>query len=884
MACFFPSSLRAQVENSLEIPRVEMVYREIKDFPVDGLRNFVITVSGIIEAQSLPGNVLRVEAVGQGTTFLHIWDSQGRRTFEIEVKGFELGPAINKYRPGFQPGGSQFSYRMTMTNQRIPGFGFLAPLYEHEFNALVPLRRESEWRTTIRAITDARVLNGPDYAPFSGATEPTYMLSYYRTPHLLIGAGDVNYDLGDLSISGFPVRGGLFQYRRGRHDQIQAFGGWLRPFFGNNQFADILPERLYGISGTKEVAPNLLIKPSFAFLNQSSAPPIGGQTFQNDFIGNLAVEAKPLNERITLEGEYGRSKNDNAYRALVEYRPYWGRLLATYRRIGTNYLTLSQGFLLKDFQEATFTADAQPYRTLGFTFNYLFDQFGLGSNTTPFGSKNHNFILTTRWNPDENTDYIGSVTVLKGSGPSSHNDSEVGTFTYERSFEKKRSRLYAQANGFHRNQGIGVGNSTDETGGGLDTRYQRYLSTNLQLFLQQDLQISRVAQANSVFGNQNFTRTNFTWGPSLSYAKSPVTVAVGFNESLFYSGPQSDHFIQPFMTASYSPSQALTLGTRNNLTYDLSNQTTFMTLLGEFTYRFGPGIPDTLVSTFFRAGSLTGRIFIDKNGDGVYSPGETLLDGFQVSMDGGNPLFAKNGEYKFKADPGPHQLLLTVPATYQNYKLTSANPIQINVGTRQELKTDFGLTRGTLLLGSLVVDLNQNGKAEEAEGGAPSSKIRVTGPDFDQTVGVPNSGIYRVFVPQPGTYQVKVLGAELPVGYKTKGSDAVSVNVGEGEFTKAPPLLLEAKRFVTGRAFLDVNKNGAYDPDDPPAAGIQIHLGKYVTKTESDGTFLIPNVEAGRYEVEVSPTQIRGYKVRLPAPVVFGGEARSVEVNLPFQK
>ncbi|MFO1463936.1 MAG: carboxypeptidase-like regulatory domain-containing protein [bacterium] len=885
--CLAPRAALAQIETeNIAVPRIEMTFREIRDIPVPGLREYVLTQSGVVNIEQIPGNVLRLEAVGQGSTFLHIWDSSGRRTLEILVRGLGPSEILTTTRKGFKPGGAKFTYSFRMDNDRIPGIGWQDPIYEHDFESYVPLRGDQEWNTILRALTNPQIKSGPAAAPFSQATEPTYMLSYYRTRRFLIGAGDVSYYPGDLSITGFSLRGGLFQMQsKNGRDRLQVFGGWSRPPYGNNEFLEVTPQQLYGVGGRKELIPGIALVPSFSYLNQSSSPPQFGQTFQNDFVGTLGVEANPLNSKWTVEAEYGRSKDDNAFRGLVEYRPFWGRILGTFRRVGTNYVTLAQGFLLKDFQEADFVLDAQPFRTIDLTFNYQFFQFGLSSNPAIIPSFNHAFFLSGRWRPNENNDYIGSFSVSRNtqSGLPS-NGSELGIFSWQHFFAERRSNLFIQASGEHDFRGATLGPGFDRLGGELQTRYQRNLSEHLRMYLTQDLEVNRIREADT-FGNpDSFLQTFFSYGPSFTWEHGGLSLNGGFYHSMLFSGPQDFNFIQPYFSAYFSPNQALTFGTRANLNYDFRQTQLAMNLTGELVYRFGPGVPDNIASGWSRSGKIRGTVFRDENGDGQRGPEEALLEGFTVQLDGGTPVAAAGGLFQFKTDPGRHQVLLNIPEGYQAYRLTVPNPQDVTVTIGSTAEVPFGLTEGMQVQGRLILDVNENGKVDADEFGVLGTRVRVSGENFSQTVAVPASGVFQAFVPKPGNYRVEISAVDLPSAYRIAGPAAAELRVGPGEFAQFPALLLQAKRYVAGRAFLDVDGDGKFSPADKPLPGIRVQLGRYSTSTTTDGTFLLSGIGPGSYLLQVSPNRTQGYELKAPKELSFEESGKGIELNLPYEK
>src|SRR5690606_37323429 len=81
--CYLSFSLpiyAQEAQTELVAAKYEITLKEILDLPTQSLRNFIVTVPNVVRAERLPGDILRVEGIGQGRTFIHVWDAAGRRT------------------------------------------------------------------------------------------------------------------------------------------------------------------------------------------------------------------------------------------------------------------------------------------------------------------------------------------------------------------------------------------------------------------------------------------------------------------------------------------------------------------------------------------------------------------------------------------------------------------------------------------------------------------------------------------------------------------------------------------------------------------------------------------------------------------------------------
>ncbi|MCP5468031.1 MAG: hypothetical protein H7A32_02040 [Deltaproteobacteria bacterium] len=880
---FFSRVVYAQaLESQVAIPRYELALREVLDIQAQSLRNFVVTIPNIIKADRLPGDVLRIEGVGQGRTFIHVWDAAGRHTYEIEVLGFGRASVQRLKRKGYSPKGAQLSYRMRTIGERRQGVGWRDPLYEHEFEARVPVNKQSEWYTIGRASTNTRVLDGPTGVPFSQATEPTYILSYYRTPRFTLALGDASFTASELSVRGFPFRGALFEYHKDR-DRAQVFAGWSRPLYGFGEYLEIQKPRVYGFSGTKEVLGNVFFHNSFVFLDQDGATDIDGTPFEDDYIYTVGMSALPIRKNIYIEGEYGRSKLDNSMRILVEWRPYWGNILAYYRRIGTNYVDLSRGFLINDFQEGNFSTNFQPTRRLNFNVNYRFNENGLASDSS-VSSKNHSVYLTGQFDQNDNVNYISSFTLTRSQNASSSYAIERGSFMYNRYFDEHRRRLYAELRADHSHQRtFSSGDVRDNLGGNFDARYRHFLNKNFELIGNMEVFISRISQSSNQ-DTKSYFLTNASWGPEVIYTRENIYATAGFNHSFTISDLTNSHFIQPFLTAVYKPNSSLALEASINSTYDFIESDYTLSLLGQLTYRFGPGIADTPFSSKVRETvKVIGKIFFDNNVNGIQDEDENLVTGLNVRLND-KEINANNGTFKLEATAGRDELQVLLGKEYESFRVTTPNPLKVEGIPGETVKVNFGLFEGSLLVGRVLVDENQNLEPDQGEFGPAGIQIKIFGQGFEKIVTTNPGGRFSAHVPKLGSYQAEIVKRSLPVGYQAIGEEVLSAEVSKNQVGHLDPFFIEAQRSVYGIVFMDTNKNGIYDEGEQLATGVQISIGEEVQESAEDGGYIFRDLPSGKYKIKVSPQKLGNYQLKLnQTSLSLPQEPRNVEINIPYQ-
>lgn len=885
-----------------EIPILQMSINDIKDIPVENFRNFIITTPNVVEIQNLPNNILRVKASGPGTTLVYIWDAHGRKTIRFDVSNFAASQMTN-YRPGFNPQGTEFSYHTALTNQVANG-QLISPFWNHDFTASVPIHQKNEWRTLLSATTNASGINNDiSYAPFSGASYPNQMLSYYRTPKFTVAAGDVNYNPGELSITSFPLRGGSVEvYKNGTQDELEIFGGLSRPRVRSDYIFNDPKDYLYGFSGAKEIWPNIVLKSSFVYLDQPTfaTVPTGiidptqlfpqaafGQSFKNDFVADIGVEAHPISDEFTMEGEFGKSSDDYALRGLAEYSPFWGRLMLSYKQLGENYVQPANFFLQKNYRETNFITDYHVTRKLGLSFNYQLSQFGADKILLTSKTTVNRFSLSSQYQLDELTSYVSTGTFAKSESTIAPQDSERIDFTYQHNFKEKDEQIYTQVFQQYFKNGY-FNQSTQRVGGGMNIRYDKRFSPNLDAGIQLALQMNDVKSTSVTPSSdlQNYIESTINWGPTINYNLDKKTFAAGLYENFSFKNAFTDlsHFVLPYASAYYNPNTAVSLGTRGSYNVDPSSNYSYLSVLVEFIYRFGSKVPDTLITSLTSKGQIKGVIYIDENNDGKYELNEKIVTGSSVLVNSKDTIIALDGKYECKVNAGDNNVMVVLPNEYKNYQFTGSNPETVELTNGETKEINFGINRRVSVYGKVVVQDSNDLSFEKNEQGFQGAQVEITGADFQTVVETSASGVFNVDVPKPGKYKVKLLVLELPIGYKSIGSTTTEFTAEEGNINKLEPIILSSKRVITGRVFIDKDQNGEFDETDDPVVGVKIGIGKVTTQSEVDGSFSITTVPSGIYAIKISPKTYKGYHLDIFNDKISVPPAGTIQLSIPFVK
>lgn len=291
-------------------------------------------------------------------------------------------------------------------------------------------------------------------------------------------------------------------------------------------------------------------------------------------------------------------------------------------------------------------------------------------------------------------------------------------------------------------------------------------------------------------------------------------------------------------------------------------------------------------------GSISGKVYVDENADGVYQTGEELLSGVTIRLTDANGSVTTTqtdaaGEYLFDGlQPGVYQVTETQPTGYydgaDNLGSIGGRHVEPDTFTQIALPSgidavryDFGELRGANLSGYVYADDDDDALFDTGESGIPNTVVRLfdaTGSLVAQTQ-TDASGYYHFDNLKPGNYTVR---ETQPSGYKdgkdavgtvggTLGNDVLSdiplapgANARQYNFGELKPVAL------SGHVFVDLDDDGIRDAAE---AGIPDTVVKLLdqfgntiaqTKTDTGGYYEFTDLEPGLYGLQ--EMQPGGYK------------------------
>ncbi|HEY3900126.1 MAG TPA: SdrD B-like domain-containing protein [Chthoniobacter sp.] len=335
------------------------------------------------------------------------------------------------------------------------------------------------------------------------------------------------------------------------------------------------------------------------------------------------------------------------------------------------------------------------------------------------------------------------------------------------------------------------------------------------------------------------------------------------------------------------------------------------------------------------AATLSGKIYVDANGNGKFDAGETGLSGVAVQLTGtditGNAVSLNtttdaNGNYTFiNLAAGTYTITeVTQPSGYLDGVETVGTPFDgsannavgsdtiTNVvipthSTTAGVGYNFGELQGSSLAGSVYVDANNNGTRDGGETGIAGVQVQLTGTDaFGQAVSftttTDSSGNY-IFNGagglglRPGTYTITEVAQ--PPGYLdgkdtagTSGGNATAVNDQISSINLATNTPATKYNFgellpgtISGVVYEDDNNNGVVDAGESGISGVKVtltgtdDLGDAVNlnaTTNAAGLYSFTNLRPGTYTItETQPSAYLDGKDTLGSP---GGGTASNDV------
>ncbi|CAM3174654.1 SdrD B-like domain-containing protein [Nocardioides dubius] len=313
-------------------------------------------------------------------------------------------------------------------------------------------------------------------------------------------------------------------------------------------------------------------------------------------------------------------------------------------------------------------------------------------------------------------------------------------------------------------------------------------------------------------------------------------------------------------------------------------------------------------------GSIGGRVFADRNGNGQLDTGDTGISGVTLTLVGAAAptrvtTSGPNGGYTFdNVAAGTYTLTESQPAAYDDgIDTPGSNAVFDGNDSMVVTLTDGQSSAGNLfaerptssLAGVVFIDRDRDGAQQPSEPGLRSVTMLLNGQDTDgnavtlSTVSDPATGEYDFANLRAGTYEIAQMQ---PTGYGD-GSTAAGTAGGSATTNAISAINLAARTAGTGYLFgetvgslagtvyADDDRNGARDPGESGIGGVTVTLtgtdpsGSITpiqATTGSNGSYRFDDLLAGSYTITETPPS--GYREGAPTLGTAGGTVASSTV------
>lgn len=173
-------------------------------------------------------------------------------------------------------------------------------------------------------------------------------------------------------------------------------------------------------------------------------------------------------------------------------------------------------------------------------------------------------------------------------------------------------------------------------------------------------------------------------------------------------------------------------------------------------------------------GQVEGVVFIDKNDNHRFDPGEEGVSDLIVTLDDSQALSNPQGRFRLPPiKPGSFSLNMPELPAFLEPKIQLPLPVTVQAG--RATFVEIPLRRVSAITGAVFNDANRNGVRDPGEGGIGNVRIVLSGLQITQFITGPDGAfLFRVL---PGEYRLTLDTTTLPKGFELITPRAVSITL-----------------------------------------------------------------------------------------------------------
>jgi len=680
---------------------------------------------GFIQVHALGTDRLQVDAVGIGTTFLHIWDDFGRHTLYIEV----VFPKNTGYGENQPSGSVQHSAPFLVTYTNDYGTFYSGP------NASKLKRESFNFNQTLT------VTGETPYGYFDTSGSYTDFESYSQFDTYTIGLSQIPLE----GVNNFNLRGfDAFRYLspltmpgtrlRGVFADVDLLGNMLGVSVSHGQEQE--PIGFIGTNSASQFnnsyidAVKLTLFPESSTDHYSLNYAVGYGSDRQPYLTKdvYSVEAHhKFNDFLTFNAEEGHDDSHDATLASLHWDKPDFKTGFNFRNIDKSYTTISTYPANQGETGGTWTTDTLYKNITADTFLEAYQEH-LDPNANHPSALNYDGNghlrddIAKNWWTDTDFNFLDTP----------------GELSAQRTYEvnQRLSKSVHVWNGLSATVFGGVGYQDNTTpGSDISDYYREDAIVGVQLPITNEVS----TYANYEYdwfhlkdqgtSNPNVINTGIEYSkqfnPKVSFTSQvDYRDELGVNESnsIFLSGERS---VILSASVNYNPTNNLSVFADTSATRIISHLDN--PSYDDFEVHIGMRITFGGATYWDPVGIITGIVFKDVSGDGKYEPGDEGIPGVKLKVGNKDVTTDKYGRYSIKISAKAVEVTPVLDSLPGGLIFSSPQTLVVHILQGRKSHADFGFISQTGIYGLVFVDPTGTGVPRSTDKFVPKVHIILDG-------------------------------------------------------------------------------------------------------------------------------------------------------------